>query len=639
MKPIGSVKKLSSLAVMALLFSLSLVCADAFASNPKRKPKQYSIDQFLNTTSMTGSSFSPDEKSILFSSNKTGIFNVFTLPVTGGEPKQVTQSTKESTYVLSYFPNDSRILYTYDRGGNENNHIYLLDSDGKERDLTPGEKVKAGFLGWSHDEKSFFFSSNERDPRSFDIYKIDIADLQRKPFFQNDASYQIGDISNDLKYVAVSKPNGTADSDIYIYNVATKEMKQITPHKGDVLFNPSSFDVESRYLYYLTNEGSEFSYIARYEMATGKSEVVERAKWDILYTYFSRNGKYRVVGTNEDGRTKIVIYEHATGKPINLPTLPDGDITSVNISRSEKLMAFYFNGDRSPSNLYLYDFATSQVRKLTESLNPEIDPEDLVEAKVVRYKSFDGMEIPALLYRPHQASEGNRLPAIVEVHGGPGGQSRKGYSALMQYLVNNGYVVLRVNNRGSSGYGKSFYTADDKKHGREPLWDCVEAKKYLASLGYVDPSRIAIQGGSYGGYMTLAALAFKPDEFAAGVDIFGVSNWVRTLESIPPYWESFRKTLYQELGDPNTEKEMLKEISPLFHADKIKKPLIVLQGANDPRVIKPESDEIVEAIKKKNGIVEYIVFDNEGHGFTKKANQIRGYKAIVDFLDRHLKGR
>jgi dipeptidyl aminopeptidase/acylaminoacyl peptidase len=213
------------------------------------------------------------------------------------------------------------------------------------------------------------------------------------------------------------------------------------------------------------------------------------------------------------------------------------------------------------------------------------------------------------------------------------------YSAYTQYLVNHGYCVIDVNNRGSSGYGKTFFLADEQKHGREPLWDCVEAKKYLASLGYVDDKKIGIMGGSYGGYMVLAALTFKPEEFNAGVDIFGVSNWVRTLKSIPPYWEAERKSLYAEIGDPTTQEKMLREISPLFHADKITKPLIVLQGANDPRVIKPESDEIVDAIKKNKGVVEYVVFDNEGHGFTKKANELRAYKAILDFLDKYLKGK
>jgi dipeptidyl aminopeptidase/acylaminoacyl peptidase len=276
--------------------------------------------------------------------------------------------------------------------------------------------------------------------------------------------------------------------------------------------------------------------------------------------------------------------------------------------------------------------------RLTDSLSKDIDPEDLVDSRVVRFKSFDGMVVPSIFYAPHQAGATTKVPALVWVHGGPGGQTRKGYSATIQYLVNHGYAVLGINNRGSSGYGKSFYVADDKKHGKEPLWDCVEGKKYLASLPDVDSNRIGIIGGSYGGYMVLAALAYKPEEFAVGVDIFGVSNWPRTLESIPKWWESQRLALYQEMGDPEKDKEMLREISPVFHAEKIRRPLIVLQGANDPRVIKPESDDIVAAVKKNGVPVEYIVFPDEGHGFTKKKNQIEGYGAILRFLDKHLKG-
>lgn len=603
-----------------------------------RAVKQYTIEQFLTTTSILGSSFSQDEKSILFSSNKSGIYNVYSVPVSGGQPKQLTHSTTETTVSIGYFPNDSRILYTHDQGGNENNHIYVLGADGKEKDLTPGDKLKAQFLGWTHDGKAFYIATNERDQRFFDIYKFDAASYERKLVYQDTTGYQLGDISNDERFIAFGKPNTTSDSDVYLYNVATKEMKNITPHQGEVASNPAAFDPATNYLYYQTDEGSEFSYVARYDLKTGKKEPVEKVNWDIAFTYFSHNGKYRVSAVNEDARTKIKIYETATGKPIALPAFPEGDITSVNISRSEKLMTFYFNGSRSPSNLYVYDFATRKVLKLTDSLNPEIDPADLVESQVVRYKSFDGMVIPNILYKPHQASATKKAPALLWIHGGPGGQTRTGYSAVIQYLVNHGYVILGVNNRGSSGYGKTFFTADDQKHGREPLWDCVEAKKYLASLGYVDTSKIGIIGGSYGGYMVLAALAFKPDEFVVGVDLFGISNWIRTLEAIPPYWESFRKALYKEVGDPKIDREKLLAVSPLFHSDKIVKPLMVLQGKNDPRVIKPESDEIVEAVKKKGGIVEYVVFDNEGHGFTKKVNEIRGYKAILDFLDKYLRG-
>lgn len=625
------------------LIALALFTLPAFGQGAKkaaatRSTKQYTIEQFLTTTAIGGSSFSPDEKSILFSSNKSGIYNVYNVPVAGGEPKQLTRSTTESTFSIGYFPNDSRILYTHDQGGNENNHIYVLGADGKEKDLTPGDKLKAQFLGWTHDGKAFYISTNERDQRFFDIYWLDAASFERKLLYQDTIGYQFGDISDDGKFIAFAKPNTTSDSDVYLYNVETKDMKNITPHQGDVASSPAAFDPAARYLYYQTDEGSEFSYVARYDLTNGKKEPVERVNWDVAFTYFSHNGKYRVSGVNEDARTKVKVYDTATGKPIALPAFPEGDITSVNISRSEKLMTFYFNGSRSPSNLYVYDFATKQVRKLTESLNPEIDPADLVESTVIRYKSFDGMPIPSILYKPQQASAAKKAPALLWIHGGPGGQTRTNYSGVIQYLVNHGYVILGVNNRGSSGYGKTFFTADDQKHGREPLWDCVEAKKYLASLGYVDTSKIGIVGGSYGGYMVLAALAFKPQEFAVGVDLFGVSNWVRTLESIPPYWESFRKALYKEIGDPKTDLENLKAISPLFHTDKIVKPLIVLQGKNDPRVIKPESDEIVEGVKKNGRVVEYVVFDDEGHGFTKKANEIRGYKAILDFLDKYLRG-
>jgi dipeptidyl aminopeptidase/acylaminoacyl peptidase len=620
------------------LISFALVLVVSAAVAQTKPVKEYTIEQFMNTVRIGGSSFSSDEKSLLFHNNKTGIFNVYSIPVTGGAPTQLTSSTKESTFSVSYLPTDTRFIYTYDRGGNENNHLYLRELDGTERDLTPGEKVKANFLGWSHDRKSFFFSTNERDARFFDIYEMPIDSMKPSLVYKDETGFDFGDISNDKKYIALEKSGGSAaDSDIYLYNTATKELKNITSHTGDVANNAQTFDINSKYLYYLTDAGSEFKYVARRDLATGKTEVVEKAPWDYFYTYFSRNGKYRVTAVNEDARTKIKVYDTATGKPVTLPQLPNADITGVNISPSEKLMAFYLNGDRSPSNLYIYDFATKKATKLTESLNPEINAVDLVDSQVIRYKSFDGIEIPSILYKPKNASAQQKVPALVLVHGGPGGQTRVGYSPLTQYLVNHGYAVLGVNNRGSSGYGKTFFTSDDGKHGREPLWDCVEAKKYLASLGYVDEKKIGIAGGSYGGYMVLAALAFKPEEFAVGVDLFGVSNWVRTLQSIPPYWESFRKSLYKEIGDPSKDLENLRAVSPLFHADKIVKPLIVLQGANDPRVIKPESDEIVENIKKRNGVVEYVLFDNEGHGFTKKANEIRAYKAVLDFLDRYLK--
>jgi dipeptidyl aminopeptidase/acylaminoacyl peptidase len=607
-------------------------------TKPKRPSRQYTIEQFMATTSVTGACFSWDEKTIFYSSNQTGIFNVYGVPVSGGEATPVTQSTTDTTFVVGCFPQDARVLYTRDQGGNENNHLYVREADGKERDLTPGEKLKALFAGWARTDKAFYFATNERDPRFFDLYSMDAATYQRTLIYKDEVGYELGAIADDGKWIAFGKTNTTSDSDIYLYNTAAKEMKLITPHKDTAEFAVAVFDRASQWLYYMTNDGSEFRRVQRYELATGKREDIEKADWDITFTAFSRNGKYRVTAINEDGRTVIHVYDGTTGAPVALPQLPEGEIASLYISRSEQRMAFYVNGDRAPNNLHVYEFASKKVARLTDTLSKELDPADLVDSQVVRFKSFDGMTIPSIFYKPHQASAETRAPALIWVHGGPGGQTRKGYGALIQYLVNHGYVMLGINNRGSSGYGKSFFTADERKHGREPLWDCVEGKKYLASLPYVDPKRIGIIGGSYGGYMVLAGLAFQPEEFAVGVDIFGVSNWVRTLESIPPYWESFRIALYKEIGDPVKDREMLRAISPLFHADKIRKPLIVLQGANDPRVIKPESDDIVAAVKKNGVPVEYVVFADEGHGFTKKKNQIEGYRRIREFLDKYLKG-
>lgn len=307
-------------------------------------------------------------------------------------------------------------------------------------------------------------------------------------------------------------------------------------------------------------------------------------------------------------------------------------------SADDARMAFYVNDSRVPNDLYVADFDGSAPRPLTRALNRAIDPAHLVDGRVVRFDSYDGLSIPGVLYRPHGASESNRAPLLVMVHGGPGGQAIIGYNALKQYLVNHGYAIFDINNRGSSGYGKSFYAADDRCHGECDLGDVVASKAFLTGLGWVDPQRVGIIGGSYGGYMVLAALAFAPTTFDAGVNIFGVANWVRTLESIPPWWEAQRQALYAELGDPATDAERLRRISPLFHAGNIERPLIVLQGANDPRVLQVESDEIVAAVRAHGVPVEYVVFPDEGHGFVRRENEEQGYRAIREFLDRHLGG-
>jgi len=625
--------------LVAASLALVMAGAQALPAAPANRPsKSYTIEQFMATVSVRGASFTSDEKRLLFSSNRTGIFNVNAVSVAGGDAAALTDSATDSTFLVSAFPHDERFLYTRDKGGDEKNHVYVRDSGGKERDLTPGDNLKAEFRAWTHDGRAFYVQTNERDARAFDLYLYDAESYARRLVYQGDGVYDLSAIADDGKWLAFQKTNSTSDSDAYVWNAGTKAMTLISKHQGTATNDPAAFDPASRWLYYRTNDGSEFLRVARYELATGKTEEVEKADWDVAWTFFSHDGKYRLSAVNQDGRSVLHVFDGKTGAPVPLPPLPPGEISSVRVSNSETKLAFQLDGDRGPNNLYVYEFGARAPVRLTDTMNAEIDPEDLVEAQVVRFKSFDGMEIPNIFYRPYQATPETKAPALVWVHGGPGGQTRRQYSAAVQFLVNHGYVVLGINNRGSSGYGKSFNTADDHRHGREPLWDCVAARKYLQGLPYVDPARIGILGGSYGGYMVLAALAFQPQEFAVGVDIFGVSNWIRTLESIPKWWENERLALYKEIGDPQKERDFLHETSPLFHADKIAKPLFVAQGANDPRVIKPESDDIVAAVKKSGVPVEYVVFPDEGHGFTKKKDEIECWGRILGFLDRYLKG-
>ena len=598
--------------------------------------KEYSIEQFMDNESVGGGSFSSDNSNLLVSSNRSGIYNVFTIPAKGGEMTAITQSDSTSISANSYFPNDDRMLLSADGNGDEIDHLFVRELDGTIKDITPVLGAKSDFYGWSKDEKYLYYGSNKRDPRFFDVYKMSIDGYASEILYQNNDGLNFSGISSDENYFALTKSLNTNDSDLSLYNVKTKEMVQVNTNQS--ANSAQDFSKDNATFYYTTDDGAEFAYLMSYHLETQEKKKVWEKSWDISGASFTSEGTYMVVYVNEDGKNVIEVLDTDTMKPINLPDFEDKSITSVGFSDDEKWMRMYVGGSNAPSDLYTYNFETKEQHKLTNVLNEQINAEDLVTATVVRYESFDGTVIPAIYYVPKQASAENKVPAMVWVHGGPGGQTRQGFSSLIQYMVNHGYAVLAVNNRGSSGYGKTFYQMDDLNHGEKDLQDCVEGKNWLSSQSEIDGDKIGIMGGSYGGYMTMAALTFTPEEFDVGVNLFGVTNWIRTLKSIPPYWESQRKSLYLELGDPYTADSIrLKQISPLFHTDKVTKPLIVLQGSQDPRVLQVESDEIVAGVRKNGVPVEYVLFEDEGHGFVKKENQIESYSRILKFLDKHLK--
>lgn len=610
-------------------------------TNKKTETPYYTIDQFFKNVDVLGNfTFSDDESRLLVNTNETGIYNLFELNIADGSKRIITNSTTESCFVLDYVHGTKEVLYSADKGGNEISHIFLIDEKGSVTDLTPGDNVKTSFDGWSKDKRIMYYASNKRDPSYFDLYSMNTGEWKEQMIYKNTDGYELSSKSKDRSLIALSLPITTSESKLFIYNRVTDKITEVSEEGKPGYYIGQDFSNDNKYFYYTTDAGKEFSYAVKYEISTGTREIVYEDKWDVSSYGFSENEKYRLALVNEDGRMVVRLWDNSSGSLINYPDIPGSTIFGLRISDSEKKIALLLGSSKMIGDIYLWEIGAKELKKLTSTMNPEIDPNKLIDAQVIRFKSFDSLEIPAIYYKPLNATKKDKVPALVYVHGGPGGQSMLNYDPLVQFIGNHGYAVLAVNNRGSGGYGKTFFKLDDRNHGDKDLRDCIWGKKWIQGFDYIDGQKIGIIGGSYGGFMTMAAMTSFPDEFMAGVNFFGVTNWIRTLRSTPPFWASFRDALFQEMGDPFTSDSVrLYEISPLFHGKNVKHPVLVLQGANDPRVLKIESDEMVEAIKSNNVPVEYIVFPDEGHGFVKRENEIKAYSQVLQFLDKYLKGK
>ncbi|MEM7205868.1 MAG: alpha/beta fold hydrolase [Planctomycetota bacterium] len=634
--------------VSVALLALVAGCATAPRPAPRQVPA-YDVETLLTTSSYSGTSVSPDGTRLLLTTDETGVLNAYAMSLATGDKMQLTHSTSDAIRGVAWL-DDARFLFTSDQGGNELTHVYVGNTDGGQVDLTPGENLRASVLAVARDRQAFYVMSNERDPRAFDLYRYEAAAAttersegarpSRTLVFRNEGGFMLNAASRDLRYVVLAKTYSNANDDLLLWDAARPELapRLLTPHEGDASHGMQGFSADGQTVFYTSDAGAEFRRLWRVDLTSGRQEVVAERRWDILGYRFTRDGRFAVLMTNADARTVVEVRDVESGDAVALPAIPGRTISRVETSDDGRYWIVYAGGSTSPDELYVGAVGSGRLERRTRALADGIDEADLVDAEVVRYPSFDGLEIPGLLLRPHVASPTEPVPALVWVHGGPGGQSRVGYRWDLQFLVNRGYAVLMVNNRGSSGYGKTFFHLDDQNHGEGDLQDCIYGRRYLETLDWVDGSRIGIIGGSYGGYMVAAALAFEPDAFDVGVNIFGVTNWIRTLENIPPWWGANRDRLYAELGNPTTDRERLRRISPLFHAANIRRPLMVVQGANDPRVLKIESDEIVAAAQANGVPVEYLVFDDEGHGFRNRKNRIASNRQILAFLDRYLRG-
>lgn len=449
-----------------IFFTTALVYVLIACNNQNKTTKEikhYTAEQLYTNENINGIAFSKDETKVLINSDQTGIQNLYLLNISDTAVQPLTHSVKESFYGIDYLPGTNNYLYSSDQGGNENNHIFLQKTgDTAVRDLTPWPGTKNSAQDWSTDKKAMFIQSNRRNPKYFDIWKADTANWDFKLFYQNDSGYEVGAISPGERYIALAKSITSDKNELYLFDRTKNDLKRIS-NDNVATWNVAAFEKGDSVMYYITNDGNEFSYLVKYNINNGTTQKLYSTDWDVVAMTLSENEKYYTIFINEDGKNKVLLFDHATNKEINFPEIKDADILGVMISPSEKNMLMAVGSSRSPANLYNYNFETKSLKQLTKSLNKQVNENDLASAEVIRFKSFDGKEIPAIYYKPLNASKDNKVPAVLSIHGGPGGQSRIGFSNYIQYLVNHGYAVLAVNNRGSSGYGKTFYNLDNKR--------------------------------------------------------------------------------------------------------------------------------------------------------------------------------
>jgi dipeptidyl aminopeptidase/acylaminoacyl peptidase len=581
---------------------------------------------------ISGLSFSPDGGKVLVSMDTDGVPNAYALPVAGGPPVQLTRSSKSPVWAVSYFPADERVLYRSGPAGDED-HLFVREPDGKAVELAPGKTSR--FLSWAAGGDLWIEVDNPGS-QARDLYKVAAKGYTLTQADRNGSDVlRLAAVSPDGRFLAYTESNNDLDRDIRIRDRQAGQDHSLLTGEGFAVHLAQGFSPDGMTLLTLNDVDSQFRGLARVDPATGASQSLLRKSWDLLDARYSPDGKRIAVIAGGDTRTGLELYDAATLRPVPLPDLPSlGEVEAFAFSRDSQKLAFLGSGTTTPPGVWVYDLAKPAApRRLVGG-----EAGDWAEGELMRFKSFDDREITGVLYKPRQAASpggSGKTPAIVWVHDGPSGQARLGFDPLIQALVQRGYAVYAVNHRGSFGYGKAFLRLDDRQHGVADLKDLVVARDRLGASGWADPARIAIGGVGHGGSLTLSALAFQPQEFAAGIDLFGVSDWQRVLNGLP-YSSAERTILADEMGHAvDWQAGALK--APHAHAGEIVRPLLLVQGARDTLAVPSEAADIVAALKKKKQVVEEVVLPDAAHGFVLRADRERVYKAMGDFLDRNLK--
>ena len=627
------------LSVGVLGLALWLAPGAALAGPAATAPSTpYDIERYLNIRSALSPQLSPDAKMVAFLTNVTGSNQIWTVPAQGGWPEQITFFGDRVSNV-SWSPRGDLIAFSKDSGGDENFQLYTVTPDGTvQTALTSSPTVRYNFGDWSKDGAWISYSSNERNPKYFDAYVMNVATREARKVLEMDAYLVAGDFSNDGKRLVVSRENASLDNDLLLIDLsksASAEPVLLTHHEGRVQYGVIGWTADDSGLLLRSDEKREFLALGRLDVASKKIAWLREPKWDVMTGSLSRDGRTLSIVTNVDGYDQLTILDTATMKERSPLSIPRGQIAGMTFSRDGKILALTLSGPSRTSDVWKADLASGSLSQVTRSSTAGIAPSSFVEPQLVRYRAFDGLEIPSFFYLPKGAKKGDALPCIVTPHGGPEGQTVAAFNPNTQYYLNRGYAVWAPNVRGSTGYGKTFTHLDDVRKREDSVKDLVAGVDWLKASGYVDPKKIAVAGGSYGGYMTLAAITLYPDIWGAAVDSFGIANFKTFFGKTASYRAGLRASEY---GDPVADAEFLDSISPIHKVDRITAPLLVLQGANDPRVPAVEAEQIVKAVRDKGGVAEYVLFPDEGHGWTKLADRITAARATVDFLDKHLLG-
>ncbi|MEI7484732.1 MAG: S9 family peptidase [Ignavibacteriota bacterium] len=601
--------------------------------------RQVPLKDFFKNPEKNGYQISPDGNYFSYLTSWENRMNVFVQKVGSSEAVRVTSATERD--ISSYFwKGNNKIMYLQDKAGDENFKLYSVNKDGSDlKLLSPEDKVRTEIVDDLEDIDDYMLvNMNERNPQAFDVYRINVNTGEKKMIAENPGNIMGWMTDHDGKLRIATASDGV-NSVLMYRETEDAPFKEVLVTNFRESVEPLFFSFDNKFVYASSNLGRDKSAIVKFDIASGKEMEVmyENPYVDVSGLSYSKKRKVLTAISYVKEKREMKFLDAVAEKRYNRLKKELGDyevvITGVNKNEDKFLVRTY--SDRSLGSYYFYDQASDKLSKIAE-VSPWINESELAVQKPVSYTSRDGLTINGYLTLP-VGVEAKNLPVVMNIHGGPWARDNWGFNPEVQFLVNRGYAVLQVNYRGSTGYGRKFWEASFKEWGKKMQDDVSDGVKWLISEGIANPKKVGIYGGSYGGYATLAGLAFSPELYACGVDYVGVSNLFTFMKTIPPYWQPFIKMMYEMVGDPEKDSLLLESASPVFHADKIVAPLFVAQGKMDPRVNIAESDQMVDAMKKRGIDVEYLVKDNEGHGFRNQENRFDFYGSMEKFLAKHLK--